>query len=111
MSLALLLIGAVITRAMLGLARNGLRPVASEAIACAALLVIGFAIWLMAGGLDALSQAQAPEGALILVGVVLLVGAGLLAVPHLRRAVAATEHTNRRAAPGRLRSSPPHTRP
>ncbi|MBK9236063.1 MAG: bifunctional diguanylate cyclase/phosphodiesterase [Rhodoferax sp.] len=99
LSLALLLIGAVITRAMLGLARNGLRPVASEAIACAALLVIGFAIWLMAGGLDALSQAQAPDGALILVSVVLLVGAGMLAVPHLRRAVAATKHTNRPAAP------------
>jgi len=104
LSLALLLIGAVITRAMLGLARNGLRPVASEAIACAALLVIGFAMWLMAGGLDALSQGQAPDAALILVGVVLLVGAGMLAVPHLRRTVAATEQTHRRAAlwPGAL---------
>ena len=36
-----------------------------------------------------------PDGALILVSVVLLVGAGMLAVPHLRRAVAATKHTNR----------------
>lgn len=98
LSLALLLIGAVITRAMLGLARNGLRSVASEAIASGALLVVGFAIWLMAGGLDALAQGQAPEASLVLVGVVVLVGAGLLAIPNLRRILAASDQANRRVA-------------
>ena len=98
LSLALLLIGAVITRSMLGLARNGLRSVASEAIASGALLVVGFAIWLMAGGLDSLAQGQPPEPALVLVGVVVLVGAGLLAIPNLRRILAATDQANRRVA-------------
>lgn len=100
LSLALLLIGAVVTRSMLGLARNGLRNVASEAIACGALLVVGFAIWLMAGGVNALAHGRPPEPALILVGVVVLVGAGMLGVPNLRRILSATKRANRRSALG-----------
>ena len=98
LSLALVLIGAVITRSMLGLARNGLRRVASEAIACAALLVVGFAIWLMAGGVDALAQGRSPEPALVLLGVLALMVAAVGGIPNLRRTLSTTHQPSRRSA-------------
>lgn len=84
-SLALGLICLVITGSMLGLARNGLRAGSSEVIAAAALLAIGLAIWLMAGGANALARGAAPDQGLILLGVLLLVAAALAGVPALRR--------------------------
>jgi len=84
-SLALGLIGVVITGSMLGLARNGLRAGSSEVIAAGALLAMGLAIWLMAGGANALAWGEAPDQGLILLGVLLLVAAALAGVSILRR--------------------------
>lgn len=98
LTFALLLIGAVITGSMLGLARNGLRAVSSEVIACGALLVIGLAIWLMAGGVRSVAHGGSPNQALILLGVLMLVAAALAGVPTLRRALSAPNATGRRHA-------------
>ena len=98
LTVALLLIGTVITASMLGLARNGLRSVSSEAIACGALLVIGLAIWLMAGGVRSMAHGGAPDPALVLLGVLMLVAAALAGVPTLRRALSAPNANGRRNA-------------
>jgi|CXWL01.1.fsa_nt_gi diguanylate cyclase (GGDEF)-like protein len=98
LSLALALIGSVITTSMLGLARNGLRSVSSEAIACGALLVIGFAMWLMAGGAQSLAQGDGPQPSLILLGVLMLVAAALAGVATLRHALLTATSPRRRGA-------------
>jgi diguanylate cyclase (GGDEF)-like protein len=99
-SLALGLIGVVITGSMLGLARNGLRTGSSEVIAAAALLAIGLAIWLMAGGANALARGEAPDHGLILLGVLVLVAAALAGVPALRRTMTPAIASNQQTAWG-----------